>query len=61
MLGPAHWLERAKHARDVADWIGDPLARRLLLEIAQRYETIAAIPGAQTLRRGIRSKGAPDA
>jgi hypothetical protein len=43
MLGPEYWLERARHARDVADWIGNREACLLLLEVAEHYEMIAKL------------------
>jgi hypothetical protein len=49
MLGPEHWIERARQARKVAGWVSSPEARRLLLEIAERYERIGEIPGALVL------------
>ena len=42
-LRSGHWLERAENARKVANWLGNPEARRLLLEVAERYERIAAL------------------
>jgi hypothetical protein len=42
-LGPNHWLERAQNARTVARWLANPEARRLLLEVAARYEQIAKL------------------
>ncbi len=45
-LDPRHWLERAENARMVADWLGNPEARRLLLEVAVRYEEIAKLSDA---------------
>ena len=49
MLGSKHWLQRAENARSVAEWINDPEGKRLLLEIAERYERLARIPAAQVL------------
>jgi hypothetical protein len=46
-LGPNHWLERAQNAHTVARWLGNPEARRLLLEVAQRYERIALLANAE--------------
>jgi len=50
-LEPKHWLGRATNARQMAEWVSDPEAKRLLLEIAERYEKIAEI-AAQKLRSG---------
>ena len=45
MLSPAqskqHWRERASNARAVAEWMENPEVRRLLREVAERYERIA--------------------
>jgi len=49
-LHPQHWHERARQARAVAEWIRDPVAKRLLSEVAERYEEIATI--AETGRLG---------
>lgn len=39
---PEHWRERAKEARDMAKEINDREAKRSMLDIADRYERIAA-------------------
>jgi hypothetical protein len=45
----------------MAEWVSDPEAKRLLLEIAERYEKIAEI-AAQKLRSGAGiNKGPRDA
>jgi len=49
MLGREHWLQRARAAREVAGWIRSPEAKHLLMEIAERYEKIADIPGTEVL------------
>ena len=36
-----HWLEKAKEARGAAAGMSDPVARRTMLEIAERYERLA--------------------
>jgi hypothetical protein len=48
-LGPKHWLERAEHARTIASWMRNERAKRLLLEIAERYAEIASLPGGSDL------------
>jgi hypothetical protein len=42
-LDPKHWHERAKNARAVAEWMKNGEAKRLLLEVAERYERIAEL------------------
>lgn len=37
----AHWLARAKEARDMAHQLSDPEAKRAMLEVAINYEKIA--------------------
>ena len=60
-LEPEHWLRRALDARQMAEWVSDPEAKRLLSEIAERYEKIAKI-AAQRLHSGASTKkGPPDA
>jgi len=51
-LDPDHWRVRAEQARTVAEWIREPEAKQLLLEVAQRYERIAQIAGARPFRLG---------
>ena len=58
-LDAGHWLIRAGQAREVAEWIRDPVVRRLLLEIAERYEQIAKRPGAYHFVRGIQAPEVP--
>jgi hypothetical protein len=36
-----HWLTRAKEARQVAETIADPEAKRAMLDIAANYEKVA--------------------
>lgn len=36
-----HWLARAQEARDMAENIADPEAKRAMLEIAANYEKVA--------------------
>lgn len=38
---PEHWRDRAEEARLRAEQLGDPEARRMMLEIAAGYERIA--------------------
>ena len=40
-LGPEHWLERATQTRAVASHMHDDQTKRVLLQIAVRYEWIA--------------------
>ena len=40
-LGPEHWLERAMQTRAVASHMNDERTKRVLLQIAVRYEWIA--------------------
>jgi hypothetical protein len=40
---PKHWRRLAEEARAAADQLTDPEARRLMIEIAQGYEALAAI------------------
>jgi hypothetical protein len=39
---PAKWMARASEARDIAERMDDPLARKTMLEIAAGYERLAA-------------------
>jgi len=48
-LHPQHWHERARQARAVAEWVRDPVAKRLHSEVAERYEEIASIAEAGRL------------
>jgi hypothetical protein len=48
-LNTQHWNFRADHARITARWIGDAEAKRLLAEIAERYERIAEIANVKAL------------
>ena len=41
VLVAQHWRERAADARTLADWIDDAEAKRLLAQVAERYEAIA--------------------
>jgi hypothetical protein len=36
---PQHWRERTKEARDLAEQMTDPEARRTMLSICEGYET----------------------
>ena len=56
-VGPEHWHERARQARSVAQWVSDPDAKRLLLEVAERYEEIAALAEAGRIGFVIPSQG----
>ena len=39
---PGYWRDRADEARAIAETFRDPEARRLMLEIAERYERMVA-------------------
>jgi hypothetical protein len=61
ILEREHWLARAMNARQMAEWVSDPEAKRLLVEIAERYEKVAEM-AARMLRSGaIIKKGPRDA
>jgi hypothetical protein len=61
MLEREHWLERGKNARQMAEWVSVPEVKRLLVEIAERYERIAEM-AAQMVRSGASiNKGPRDA
>ena len=51
MLNRKHWLMRAEHARTTASWMEDRGARRLLIEIAERYQRLAEMPKAYAMGR----------
>jgi hypothetical protein len=38
---PGHWQRRAEEAREVADSLKDPEARKSMLKIANEYERLA--------------------
>jgi len=38
---PQHWYGRAEDARNVAAEILDPISRRMMLNIAESYESLA--------------------
>ena len=38
---PEHWRERAEEARHLAEQMSDPVAREMMLRIAEDYERIA--------------------
>jgi hypothetical protein len=38
---PAHWRERAIEARSLAEEMQDPVARRMMSEIAEQYARMA--------------------
>jgi hypothetical protein len=40
---PRHWRQLAQEARAAADQLDDPVAKRLMLEIAASYEELASI------------------
>jgi hypothetical protein len=44
---PAHWRQRADHARRAADQEIDPTTRKTLQEIAEAYEKLAALAEAK--------------
>jgi hypothetical protein len=60
-LEAEHWLGRATNARQMAEWVSDPDAKRLLLEIAERYERVAEIAAQVVRSRASIKKGPPDA
>lgn len=39
--GPQHWRERAREARAASEFMIDAYSKRIMLEIAERYEAIA--------------------
>ena len=39
---PEHWRERARDARTLAEQITDEIGRQAMLEIAEKYEYLAA-------------------
>jgi hypothetical protein len=41
MNNPQHWRDRAEEARVNAEQIGDPEAKRMMLEIAEGYLRLA--------------------
>ena len=63
-----HWRERAAEAYAIAEQMNDPDAKRSMLEIAERYESLAKYAEAQALgivppmkeayRRGVSSAAA---
>jgi hypothetical protein len=55
-LDAKHWLQRASQARTTAEWMADPDARRILIEIAERYEQLAKMPAAYRLEPFVGSK-----
>jgi len=55
--GPDGWLERARRTRREARQAADPLARKTLLEVADRYERLAG--QAQSNRQGNPVERAP--
>jgi hypothetical protein len=40
---PAHWLQRAKEARRIAEQLDDPIAKQTMQEIARSYEHLATL------------------
>jgi hypothetical protein len=38
---PTHWRSRAERARTIADLMGDPDAKRMMLDVAENYEKLA--------------------
>ena len=38
---PEHWRSRAEEARTLADQMSDDVSRRMMLKIADDYETLA--------------------
>jgi hypothetical protein len=39
---PEHWRERAAEARALADKMTDPIGKKAMLDIAEKYERLAA-------------------
>ena len=58
---PAHWIARAEEVRAVADDMQDPESKRMLLKIAEDYDTIAERAqrrlNEKAAREGIPDKG----
>ena len=46
---PREWLTRATEARDIAERVQQPLARKTMLEIAAGYERMARYAGSATV------------
>ena len=44
---PAHWRRRAEEAYRVADQLDDPIARKLMLDVARSYQQLAALAEAK--------------
>ena len=42
-LSPQHWRDRAGQARTVARWMTNAEAKRLLNEVAERYDRIGTL------------------
>lgn len=40
---PAHWRQRAEEARQMADRIDDPAAKKTMQDIADAYDRLVAI------------------
>jgi hypothetical protein len=40
---PKHWRQLAQDAREAADRLDDPVAKRTMLEIAEGYDELASI------------------
>jgi hypothetical protein len=44
---PAYWRRRSQEARRTADQMGDPVAKKTMLDIAISYEQLAALAEAR--------------
>ena len=49
---PTHWRDRARETRALAEQMDDPEVRRVLLEIAGRYNRIAEKAGERKSHAG---------
>jgi len=56
---PKHWRERAEETRILADHIHDSEAKRIMLDIAERYERMAKRYERMAKRAEARAKKPP--
>ena len=56
---PEHWLDRAKEARQTAEGLQDPDAKRAMFAIAENYEKIAKRAEAKEAGVAMNPGGAP--
>jgi hypothetical protein len=47
---PAYWRQRAEEARAVAGQLSDPIAQKVMLEIASSYEALADLAAARPIK-----------